>query len=98
MLVNTDVPRPWQQEVNATIAAVAQTYPHAVVANWSADSANCNQCLYPDGVHLDPSGAKYYAYLLAATLLAPPPSTRHPAAPASTTTTLHPNRFVHPAF
>ena len=98
VLVNTDVPRPWQQEVNATIAAVAQTYPHAVVANWSADSANCNQCLYPDGVHLDPSGAKYYAYLLAATLLAPPPSTRHPAAPASTTTTLHPNRFVHPAF
>ena len=84
VLVNTHVPRPWQQQVNDTIAAVAQTYPNAVMVDWNADSANCSQCLYPDGVHLDPAGARYYASLLAAALVAAPPvGDHHP--PTSTT-------------
>jgi peptidoglycan/LPS O-acetylase OafA/YrhL len=91
VLVNTDVPRPWQAEVNATIATVAQTYPHTVVVNWSTDSANCNQCLTPDGVHLDPTGAKYYAYLLAEAMVAPLPSAPHPV---SATTSTPPRRRV----
>ena len=77
VLVNTAVPRPWAQQVNQTIAAVAQTYPNTVVVNWNAASANCNQCLYPDGVHLDPAGAKYYATLVAQALEAPTPSPHH---------------------
>ena len=36
VLVNTRVPRPWQQQVNETIAAVAQSYPNATVVNWYA--------------------------------------------------------------
>ncbi len=91
VLVNTHVPRPWQPQVNATIATVAQTYPDTVMVNWDADSANCSQCLYPDGVHLDPSGAKYYAFLLAEALVAP----LHPSHPPPTSTTA-PARH-HPA-
>jgi len=79
VLVNTAVPRPWQQQVNQTIATVAQTYPNTVVVDWSSKSATCGQCLYPDGVHLDPAGAKYYALLLAQAVEAPlPPSRRLP--------------------
>jgi peptidoglycan/LPS O-acetylase OafA/YrhL len=73
VLVNTAVPRPWAQQVNQTIATVAQSYPNTVVVDWSAESANCAQCLYPDGVHLDPTGAKYYATLMVQALEAPVP-------------------------
>ncbi len=71
VLVNTHVPRPWQQQVNDTIASVAQTYPHAVLVDWAMDSANNPQYFYPDGVHLDPAGAKYYASLLVQALNQP---------------------------
>ena len=82
VLVNTRVPRPWQQQVNETIAAVAQAYPNATVVNWYAASAAYPQYFYPDGVHLDPAGAKYYASLLAQAVKAPLP---HP----------HPRRVSH---
>ena len=72
VLVNTRVPRPWQQQVNETIAAVAQTYPNATVVDWYGDSAAYPQYFYPDGVHLDPAGAKYYASLLAQAVEVPP--------------------------
>lgn len=77
VFVNTRVPRPWQQQVNSTIASVAATYPNAVVVNWYADSATTPQYFYPDGVHLDPAGAKFYAALIAQAVdapLPPPPS------------------------
>jgi hypothetical protein len=72
VFVNTRVPRPWQQQVNATIASVAQTYANATVVNWYADSAPFPQYFYPDGVHLDAAGAKYYASLLAQAVQVPP--------------------------
>jgi peptidoglycan/LPS O-acetylase OafA/YrhL len=71
VLVNTRVPRPWQNQVNATIASVARSYPNATVVNWYADSAAYPQYFYPDGVHLDPAGASYYASLLVHALQAP---------------------------
>jgi lysophospholipase L1-like esterase len=73
VLVNTHVPRPWQQEVNDTIADVAQTYPNAVLVDWATASANDPQYFYPDGVHLNPEGAKYYASLLVQALNEPIP-------------------------
>jgi peptidoglycan/LPS O-acetylase OafA/YrhL len=75
VLVNTRVPRPWQGQVNQTIATVAQAYPQATVVNWYGDSATHPGFFYPDGVHLDPPGAKYYASLLAQAVRTPPPST-----------------------
>ena len=77
VLVNTRVPRPWQQEVNQSIASVAQSYPNAVLVDWYNDSAPYPQYFYPDGVHLDPAGAKYYASLLVQALDAPAPHRVH---------------------
>ncbi len=77
VLVNTHVPRPWQDQVNETIAAVAESYPNATVVNWFGDSAAYPQYFYPDGVHLDPAGAKYYASLLAQAVKVPPPPHRN---------------------
>ncbi len=68
ILVNTRVPRPWQNVVNATLAQVAATFPHTTLVNWYAASANHNQYFYPDGVHLNPSGAQVYAELVAKAL------------------------------
>lgn len=84
VLVNTRVPRPWEQSVNATIDQVAQTYPHARLVNWFAASAGRPGLFYPDGVHLDPVGAAYYARLIARALEAP--------ARASATTDSDPQR------
>ncbi|KRW91095.1 acyltransferase [Alicyclobacillus tengchongensis] len=65
ILVNTRVPRPWQNVVNQTLAQVAQTFPHTVLVNWYQASAGHNAYFYPDGVHLNPQGAAFYASLLA---------------------------------
>ncbi len=73
VLVNTRVPRPWQQEVNQTITTVAASYPNTVVVDWYDDSAPYPQYFYPDGVHLVPAGAQYYASLLVQALEAPVP-------------------------
>jgi peptidoglycan/LPS O-acetylase OafA/YrhL len=73
VFVNTRVPRPWQEQVNSTIAQVAATYPNAVVVNWYDDSATTPQYFYPDGVHLDPAGARYYATLITQAVEAPLP-------------------------
>jgi peptidoglycan/LPS O-acetylase OafA/YrhL len=79
VLVNTRVPRPWQTQVNATIATVAAHYPNATLVNWFADSANDPQYFYTDGIHLNPTGAQYYASLIVQALDAPSP----PPPPAS---------------
>jgi len=81
VLVNTRVPRTWQTEVNAAIATVAQHYSNVTLMNWYADSAAYPQYFYPDGVHLDPQGAQYYASLIVQALDAPLPGEQsHPPA------------------
>lgn len=64
VLVNTRVPRPWQNTVNKIVAQVAKTYPHTTLVNWYKDTAGKNAIFYPDGVHLKPGGSKYLASLL----------------------------------
>lgn len=63
-LVNTRVPRPWQNVVNSTIQQVASTFPNTTMVNWYNFSANKNSWFYPDGVHLNPQGAQAYANML----------------------------------
>jgi len=70
LLVNTRVPRPWQADVNQLLASVAKSYPHAVLVDWYDASAGHASFFYPDGVHLNPQGARFYANLLARSLLA----------------------------
>lgn len=89
VLVNTRVPQPWQQEVNSTIASVAPSYPNAVIVDWYNDSAAFPQYFYPDGVHLNPDGAKYYASLLVQALQDPLPTSHRPPPSTTTTTATH---------
>ncbi|TDY42591.1 peptidoglycan-N-acetylmuramate O-acetyltransferase [Alicyclobacillus sacchari] len=65
ILVNTRVPRPWQNVVNQTLAQVAQTFPHTELVDWYQASAGHSAYFYEDGVHLNPQGAAFYASLLA---------------------------------
>jgi peptidoglycan/LPS O-acetylase OafA/YrhL len=76
VLVNTRETRPWEQAVNQTIATVASSYPHTTMVNWFSASAGTPQYFEPDGVHLDPQGAQFYATLLVKALEAPQPA-RH---------------------
>ncbi|WP_206916838.1 acyltransferase family protein [Alicyclobacillus suci] len=65
VLVNTRVPRPWESVVNATLAQVAKSFPHTTLVDWYTASAGHSDYFYPDGVHLNPTGAEAYAELLA---------------------------------
>lgn len=67
-LVNTRVPRPWEDVVNTTLAQVAATRPHTTLVDWYAASAGHDSYFYPDGVHLTPIGAQSYANLVAGTV------------------------------
>lgn len=88
VLVNTRETRPWEQAVNETIETVARHHPNTTVVDWYAISAHVPQDFYPDGVHLDPAGAQYYASLLVHALELPTPAAtgaRAASAPAVTT-------------
>jgi peptidoglycan/LPS O-acetylase OafA/YrhL len=83
LLVNTRVPRPWQDEVNAMLAGAAASHPDVRLVDWYRASAGRPQDFWPDGVHLDPAGARLYAELVAhalrAWLASPAPRRRPPA-------------------
>jgi hypothetical protein len=65
VLVNTYVPRPWQDEVNRVLAAAARNYPRITLANWFAAIRGRTSLLWSDGVHPQPRGATVYARMLA---------------------------------
>jgi peptidoglycan/LPS O-acetylase OafA/YrhL len=65
VLINTRVPRPWQNVVNATLADVAAHDPRITLVDWYGASAGHDSFFYSDGVHLNPEGSKYYASLVA---------------------------------
>jgi len=67
-LVNTRVPRPWEDVVNTTLAQVAANRPHTTLVDWYTASAGHDSYFYPDGVHLTPIGAQSYANLVAGTV------------------------------
>ncbi len=68
VLVNTFEARPWEQEVNATLAAAAADHQGVVLANWYATIAHRTNLLWPDGIHPQPSGGIVYAKMLKAAL------------------------------
>jgi len=68
ILVNTRVPRAWQNVVNSTLAQVATAFPHTTLVNWFGASVGENNYFYPDGVHLNPVGAQAYAKIIAKAL------------------------------
>jgi peptidoglycan/LPS O-acetylase OafA/YrhL len=66
VLVNTFVPRHWQSEVNAVLAAAALRYGDVTMANWYTTIRNRTGLLWGDGVHPRPVGGVPYARMVAA--------------------------------
>lgn len=64
VLVNTRVPRKWQDTVNEALTQTAQDYPNVVLADWYARSEGKEDFFEKDGVHLKPKGAEDYANML----------------------------------
>ncbi|WP_046227298.1 acyltransferase family protein [Paenibacillus dauci] len=65
ILVNTRVPRPWETLVNDTINAVAAEDSRITVVDWYSASKGQDSFFATDGVHVNPSGAKVFATLVA---------------------------------
>jgi hypothetical protein len=86
VLINTFVPRPWQDADNQVLAAAAREQANVVLANWYLAIEHHTNLLWDDGVHPRPSGTPLYAGMVAsavrATLnLKPTVTPRTPPAP-----------------
>lgn len=69
VLVNTFDGRPYEQEVNSTLAAAAAAHPASVVlADWYDTIDQRTDLLWPDGIHPQPLGGVVYAQMLQAAL------------------------------
>jgi hypothetical protein len=68
VLVNTFEARPWEQEVNSTLAAAAADHQGVVLGDWYATIEHRTNLLWPDGIHPQPSGGIVYAKMLKAAL------------------------------
>ncbi|MCK6258670.1 acetyltransferase [Fictibacillus sp. KIGAM418] len=64
VLINSQVPRSWEKQVNRTLAEVASSHPHTKLVNWNQASNGQTSYFYNDGVHLKPRGASAYAKLV----------------------------------
>ncbi|MBY0087434.1 acyltransferase family protein [Brevibacillus brevis] len=64
VLVNTRVPRPWEQVVNSALEEAANQFSNVTLVDWYAASANKDSYFARDGVHLVEEGAKVYASLM----------------------------------
>ncbi|MGH3473074.1 MAG: SGNH/GDSL hydrolase family protein, partial [Nocardioidaceae bacterium] len=68
VLVNTHVPRPWQDSVNATLTSLAAEHRNVTVVDWNTAISQHPGWLYSDDIHPDPDGGALYANLLATAL------------------------------
>ncbi|HEX6312652.1 MAG TPA: acyltransferase family protein [Acidimicrobiia bacterium] len=65
VVLNTNVPRPWEGPVNELLATAVPTYPNAVYVDWKAISQPHAEWFIGDGVHLTPEGQAAYAQVIA---------------------------------
>lgn len=59
-LVNVEVPRPWEGEVNDALDEAVDSWPEARIVDWRGAIDDHLDRTY-DGIHPDPEGAKIYA-------------------------------------
>ncbi|NLW44575.1 MAG: hypothetical protein GXY92_05275 [Syntrophomonadaceae bacterium] len=64
LIVNTRVPKRWQDTVNSCLAEAAAEFPQATLVDWHAASQGKDYYFYSDGVHLSSQGAECYAALI----------------------------------
>ena len=60
IVVNTAVPRSWQESNNEIIATVVSDYSNATLVKWNVISKNHPEFFAEDGVHLNPPGVNAY--------------------------------------
>jgi len=65
VIVNAKVPRPWEQQVNDTLAAGVKKYANATLLDWHGFGGQHPEYFYDDGIHLRPEGATAYAQFVA---------------------------------
>jgi hypothetical protein len=65
ILVNTRVPKKWQDTVNSDLEKVASEFSNVIIVDWFSESKGKDSFFYDDGVHLKPEGASYYASIIA---------------------------------
>jgi peptidoglycan/LPS O-acetylase OafA/YrhL len=63
-LVNVEVPRSWEGEVNEQLAEAVGEWPEATLLDWYGIAAGDSDLTY-DGVHLTPEGQREYGDLIA---------------------------------
>ena len=64
VLVNTRVPKPWETAVNETLTKVSEAYPNTRLIDWYSASSGHDDYFYPDGVHLNLTGAEAYGEIM----------------------------------
>lgn len=64
LLVNTRVPRAWEEQVNKTLAGAASKDPRITLVDWYGTSEDQTGYFAKDGVHLKSDGAKAYTAML----------------------------------
>jgi peptidoglycan/LPS O-acetylase OafA/YrhL len=64
LVLNTNVPRPWEAPVNELLATAVPTYPNAVLVDWKSVSGAHPEWFIGDGVHLTGDGSLAYADLI----------------------------------
>jgi peptidoglycan/LPS O-acetylase OafA/YrhL len=65
LMVNTRVPRKWQDTVNKMLAETADKTANVTMVDWYSASKGKKDFFSKDGVHLKRHGAEFYAELLA---------------------------------
>ncbi|CAM3918511.1 acyltransferase family protein [Cohnella lubricantis] len=64
LLINTRVPRKWQDEVNKMLSNAAEARDNVALVDWYAASKGKDGYFAKDGVHLNSEGAASYAEML----------------------------------
>jgi lysophospholipase L1-like esterase len=68
VIINAKVPRPWEDQVNGTLADGVKRYKNAVLLDWHGYGGTHPEFFYDDGIHLRPEGAAAYAKFVAQAL------------------------------
>ncbi len=68
IFVNLRVPRDWQDWNNSVLREGVAKHANAYLVDWHSASAGKRGIFYPDGYHLNPEGATFYAETVAAHL------------------------------
>jgi lysophospholipase L1-like esterase len=69
VIINAKVPKPWEQQVNDTLAAGVPKYKNAVLLDWHSYGGAHPEFFWDDGIHLRPEGAQAYANFVAQALV-----------------------------